>query len=133
MILLDTHIVVWLDQYGPSFGATCRASVERALIDGDVDVSAASIWEVKMLVERKRLKLYIDVSEWRGDLLASGVRELPMNGEVGIRAAGLDGLHRNPADRILVATAQIFRASRATADRRLLGWQSDPPRINARV
>ena len=133
MILLDTHVVVWLDQDDPSLGASCRALVESAMADGDLVVSAISFWEVKMLVEKHRLSLDIEVSEWRRDLLAAGVRELPIDGQVGIQAASLGDLHRDPADRIIVATAQLSHASLATADKRLLDWQSDLSRIDARA
>ena len=63
MILLDPHVMVWLDQDIPSLGPSCRASIEQALADEEVVASAVSFWEVKTLVERRRLMLDIEVSE----------------------------------------------------------------------
>ena len=86
-----------------------------------------------MLVKRNRLALDMELSRCSRAILATGVRELPVDGDIGIRAASLNDLHRDTADRIIAATAQLSHASLATADRRLLDWQSDLHRIDARV
>ena len=133
MILLDTHVLVWLDQDTPQLGPSCRTLADYALANGDLAVSAITFWDVAMLVEKTRLFLDMEVLEWRRDLLAAGVRELSLDGRVGIRAASLHDLHRDPADRIIAATAQLHEASLATADWRLLDWQADLERIDARL
>ena len=114
-------------------GPSCRTLADTALADGDLVVSAICFWEVAMLVAKNRLFLDMAVLEWRRDLLAAGVRELTLDGRVGIRAASLNDLHRDPADRIIAATAQLHKASLATADWRLLNWQTDLERIDARL
>ena len=133
MIVLDTHVLVWLDQGLPDLGPDCRASADRALADDSLTVSAISFWEVAMLVARKRLELDLTVDEWRRDLLAARLRELPVDGRIGIRAGSLTDLHRDPADRIIAATAEVHEASLATADRRLLDWRSEVTRVDARA
>ena len=132
MILLDTHVLIWLDQNTSDLGASCRAATDRALLDNALAVSAISFWEVAMLVEKKRLALDMKVSAWHRDLLAAGVRELTVDGRIGIRAASLAGLHRDAADRLIAATAEIFGATLMTADQRLLDWKSEIPRLDAR-
>ena len=52
MILLDTHVLVWLDQDTPQLGTSCRMQADIALADGDLAVSAISFWEVAMLVHK---------------------------------------------------------------------------------
>ena len=133
MIVLDTHVLVWLDQGLPDLGPDCRASADRALADDALTVSAITFWEVAMLVARKRLVLELAVDEWRRDLLSAGLRELPVDGRIGVRAVSLGDLHRDPADRIIAATAEVHEASLATADRRLLDWPSEVPRLDARA
>ena len=132
MILLDTHVLIWLDQDTSDLGASCRAATDRALLDNALAVSAISFWEVAMLVEKKQLALDMKVSAWHRDLLAAGVRELAVDGRIGIRAASLAELHRDPADRLIAATAEIYGATLATAGQRLLDWQSEIPRLDAR-
>ncbi len=132
MILLDTHVLVWLDQDLPGLGPDCRAAADRALADDALAVSAISFWEVAMLAAKNRLALDLTVGQWRRDLLAAGLRELPVDGRVGIRAASLTDLHGDPADRLIAATAQVHEAGLATADQRLLDWRAEVPRIDAR-
>ena len=132
MILLDTHVLIWLDQDSSDLGASCRAAADSALADDVLAVSAISFWEVAMLAQRNRLSLDMEVSEWRRDLLVAGVRELAVDGRIGIRAALLAELQRDPADSLIAATAQVYGATLATADQQLLDWRADLPRLNAR-
>ena len=130
MILLDTHVLIWLDQDNPKLGPKCRTAIDEALADDDLAVSAISFWEVAMLVAKQRLAIAIALTQWRRDLSAGGIRELPIDGRVGLLAADLE-LHRDPADRFVAATATINDATLATADQRLLTWQTNVERLDA--
>ena len=130
MILLDTHVLVWLDQDNPKLGPMCRKAIDEALAEDDLGVSAISFWEVAMLVARQRLAIAMTLDQWRRDLLAGGIRELPLDGRVGLLAADLE-VHRDPADRFVAATATINEATLATADQRLLTWQTNVQRLDA--
>ncbi|GAB6057190.1 PIN domain-containing protein [Desulfonatronum parangueonense] len=55
-------------------------------------------------------------------MLGSGLRELPLNGELSILAVELQNLHKDPADRFIAATALFFSYILITADARLLEW-----------
>lgn len=68
---------------------------------------------------------------WRRDLLGLGLLEISVDGEIGVAAAQLD-LHGDPADRLIVATAQIKGAVLLTADQPLLQWDSTLERCDAR-
>ena len=130
MILLDTHVLIWLDQDNPKLGRECRTAIDEALAEDDLAVSAISFWEVAMLVAKQRLAIAIALGQWRRDLIAGGIRELPLDGRVGLLAADLE-LHRDPADRFIAATATINEATLATADQRLLTWQANVERLDA--
>lgn len=130
MILLDTHVLVWLDQDNPKLGPKCRTAIDDALAEDDLAVSAISFWEVAMLVAKQRLAIAMALNQWRRDLIAGGIRELPLDGRVGLLAADLE-LHRDPADRFVAATATINEATLATADQRLLTWQANVERLDA--
>ena len=131
-ILLDTHVLVWLDARDPQLGDGCRRTVDGALAGDRLAVSAISFWEVAMLKEKGRLAMDVSVVQWRRDLLASGLREIPLDGGVGVRAVELTGLHRDPMDRLIAATAEVHGCTLATADARLLDWHSGLPRLDAR-
>lgn len=85
-----------------------------------------------MLVSKGRLEMQVPISEWRDDVLAHGLRELPIDGSIGVRAIELAGLPGDPADRLIVATAEAHQCTLATGDGPLLAWDSSLPRVDAR-
>jgi PIN domain nuclease of toxin-antitoxin system len=122
LILLDTHVLIWLDSSAAALGTRSRELCDRAMADGSLAISAISFWEVALLVARERIGVRLPLDAWRRDLLSAGASELPVDGAVGIRAAQLEQLHHDPADRIIVATALLQGARLLTADRRILDW-----------
>lgn len=131
LILLDTHVLVWMDQGDAAIGRRARQRIQRAYEDGELAVSAISFWEVAMLVEKGRIAMERSVLAWRRDLLEAGLVEHPIDGAVGVHAASLEDLHGDPADRIIAATAAASGATLVTADRRLLDWSSRLRRLDA--
>ena len=57
MILLDTHVLLWLDREDPALGASSREPIRTAWEKGSVAVCAISFWEVAMLAARGRIDL----------------------------------------------------------------------------
>lgn len=120
MILLDTHALVWMDEDSPRLGRQARKLIDRAFREDNVAVSAISFWECAMLSAKNRLGLPSPVDQWRAELLANGLHELPFDGPTAILAVQLDSAHKDPADRFIAATALRHRATLVTADERLL-------------
>ena len=108
MILLDTHVWVrWLAPASRPLGGDVLAVIDAA--DG-LAVSAISCWEVVCLHKRKRIDLGMDVARWLDLALAgSGIECLPITREIGAQAAALGDIHRDPADRFIIATAVLAR------------------------
>lgn len=106
--------------------------IQDAFEAGDLIVSAISFWEIAMLVEKGRIEMKRSVVAWRRDLLAAGLDEYPVDGELGARAAAMESLHGDPADRIITATAVELGATLLTADERLLAWRDPLRRQDAR-
>jgi PIN domain nuclease of toxin-antitoxin system len=130
VILLDTHAAVWL-LTDRGLGKKSQRIVDRALAEDRLAVSAFSFWELAMLVAKRRLRSTKSATELRARLLAGGMRELPLTGEIGILAAELEGLNGDPADRIIVATAIAHDATLMTADENLLRWRNRLKRQDA--
>ena len=122
MTLLDTHALVWLTEGSLRLGPTTRRLADEALGEDKLAVSAISFWEIGMLQRKERLHLRQPPEAWRAELLDLGLRELPVDGGIGIAAAALPTFHQDPADRIIVATASIAAAKLVTADERILAW-----------
>lgn len=132
MILLDTHALLWLATGNERLGARARRLADRALAEDELSVSAVSFWEVAMLAAKERLALTRPAAKLRAELLASGLVEVPLSGDVAIAATELDGFHADPADRFIVATAQAIVATLLTADSRILDWPGRLKRHDAR-
>lgn len=120
MIVADTHVLLWLDGGDAQLGASSRRLLDKAYQHGELCAAAISFWEVAMLQLKGRIRLNVEVDHWRQQLLRSGIAELPLTGDIGIKAAQLRDDHSDPADRILVATAKLNDATLITADQHLL-------------
>jgi PIN domain nuclease of toxin-antitoxin system len=115
MIVLDTHIWVnWI----VGGDAALPASIMSAMQAEDrLAVSTISCFEVSLLVKRGRLELPLPVDEWLMEALAnSGVESLPLTCEIAQRAVELPEIHRDPADRMIIATAIVHDARLASID-----------------
>jgi len=86
-------------------------------------MSTFSFWELAMLASKGRLRALESAGKLRAELLALGLRELPVTGAIAILAAEFEGLHGDPADRIIAATAIAHDATLMTADDKLLRWR----------
>ena len=131
MILVDTHTLLWLWAGEARLGMGARQAIDDALRDQELAVSAMTFWEVAMLRDKGRLEFPEDVGLWRRELLDHGLLEIPVDGEIGIRANGLPNFHADPADRIIVATA-LGGHKLVTSDERILAWGGPLSRLNAR-
>jgi PIN domain nuclease of toxin-antitoxin system len=131
-MLLDTHVLVWYTTGREELGAQAKALADRAFGQDELAVSAITFWEIEMLIMRGRLALMHEATAWRQELLDQGLIEIPVAGDIGIRAASLLDFHRDPADRFITATALHYGASLVTADERILGWTGTLLRHNAR-
>ena len=132
MIVIDTHVVVWMTT-GTAFGKRSMALVKRAVAEETAAVCAISFWEIAMLLAKGRLRALKSATEQRGKVLAAGIRELPLSGELCILAGELENLHADPADRLIAATAIAHDATLVTADERLLRWRHSLRRQNAEL
>ena len=132
-VLLDTNALIWLLLDIHRLGPETRQLADSALFDSELLVSAFSFWEVSMLMQKNRMDIEQDMSEWRDAVLDMGVREISLSGDIGILSTELDGLPADPADRIIVATALAREATLVTADARILDWRGTLDRHDART
>lgn len=132
MIVLDTHVLLWFDRHDPALGEETIAEVTNALAVDALAASAISFWEVALLLRRRRLALRLPVEAWRRDFMEQGLIELPITGAIGIAAVQLRCLPKDPADRIIVATARDLQATLYTSDQAILAWPGPLDRRDAR-
>lgn len=113
MILLDTHIWVrW--QNAPE---TLPPKILSRIAESDaLAVSAISCWEVAMLARKNRIELSIPIDEWIEEALAYTDACLSIDRGILLLAANLPEHHRDPADRIIIATTIIYQAKLISLD-----------------
>jgi PIN domain nuclease of toxin-antitoxin system len=118
-LLLDTHIWLW----GLLDPARLTARVKKAVLapDGEIWLSAISVWEALLLSEKGRLDLGGDAEAWVGRALdRMPVREAPITIEIARESRRVELSHEDPGDRFIAATARVLDLTLVTADRRLL-------------
>ncbi len=131
MILLDTHVLLWLTLDERQVGRRTRSAIDRAWTRGEAAVSAITFWEAGLLQEKSRIGLQADIAAWRASLLRDGLVEIPVDGAIAARAGRLRDIHGDPADRLILATA-LEGHRLITADARLLDWPGAIARLDAR-
>ncbi len=125
MILLDTHALVWWVDGSNRLSAPARTAIENERNSkGTILVSTISAWEIAMLVDKGRLTLDRDVADWLDQVDLIEVLEfVALDKEIGIQSVLLPGdFHKDPADRIIVATARKFASPVVTADERIIAY-----------
>ena len=121
MIVLDTATWIWRASDPKRLSTKARRAIDEA---ERAFVSAISVWEVAMLVARRRIQLDRSVEQWVDIALALPTIQLaPLEPAIAVRSTKLPGeFHSDPADRMIVATALENGASVVTPDERIRSY-----------
>lgn len=133
MIVLDTHVLLWSQFDQKKLGKKSNLLLERFWEQAQVAVSSMTFWEIGMLTQRGRLELKRPLNEWRIELINGGLTEIALTSEIALRALDFSGLHADPVDRFIAATAVVQNANLMTADEKLLDWRHPLERHDAQL
>jgi len=124
VIVLDTHVWLWWISNPELLGGVATEAIAGARSRRELFVSSISVWEVAMLTQKGRLQLALDVRDWLARCEALPFLQfVPVNNAIAVQASRLPGgLHGDPADRIIVATALSLGATLVTKDEKLLNY-----------
>jgi PIN domain nuclease of toxin-antitoxin system len=126
MILLDTHALIWWVAEPRRIPAKAQRLIDGAIAATEqIAVSSISLWEIAMLIDRGRLALTLDTNVWIAHVEAIPLLDfVPVDNRIAVRAVQLQAFpHRDPADRMIVATALGLGATVISADARLRGYK----------
>lgn len=124
MIVLDTHTLVWWVTGDATLSRQAKSEIDLEQDGGKIIISAISAWEISMLVEKGRLVLSMDVSSWLATVAEiEGVHFLPVDVEISNKSVALPGeFHKDPADRMIVATARKLAVPVVTKDEKIQSY-----------
>jgi PIN domain nuclease of toxin-antitoxin system len=122
--LLDTHVWIWTQEQPDAMGSASRALLEATA--EELCVSAVSSLEIARLVTGGLLELKGSLDRWvRAAIDSIEARSIDVDHQIAIEAYKLPGrFHKDPADRLLVATARLRDLTLVTADERILAYRS---------
>ena len=126
MIVLDTHVWIWLvAEDKKRLRSPMRRAIAREMEGDTVMVSTISVWEIAVKVAVGKLNLGFDMSAWFQHARSQfpEIHIEPLSPEDAIDSTRLPGtLHKDPADRIIVALARRNNARLATLDATLMAY-----------
>ncbi len=121
MILLDTHVLVWAAIEPRRLSRAAAAALRRAKASDGLAIASISLWETASLFARGRIEAYSTVEASVRQVLESvGVVVKPLTAEVAVLATQFaEDYPRDPADRIIGATARAEGMVLVTQDERI--------------
>lgn len=122
--LLDTHVWIWLQEADKQLPTLAIRMLEAAQRERKLFAAAISVLEIAQLENKSKVQLTLNIDEWLKQSFADdGIQLVPLSPEIAVASTRLPGnLHRDPADRILAATARIEGLTLLTRDVRLLDY-----------
>lgn len=124
-VLLDTHVVHWWSAEPQRVGSSARATLERA---DELAIAAISWFELAWLAHNERILLNVPIRSWM-DGLASQLRTIGVTPAIADTAVALpSSFPRDPADRLIYATAVEHDLTLVTKDRAIRDHTRPPSR-----
>ena len=128
-LLLDTHIWIWSVLEPRKIAPRTAAALQDPV--NEKWLSPISLWELMILVEKKRVLLNLSAEEWIVQALRdTPIREAPLTADVVLATKKISLPYRDPADTFLAATAHVFGLTLVTSDARLLSIKGIPSLAN---
>ncbi len=131
-LLLDTHAWIWtLNAARAEMSEGAWTHIETAARERRLFVSDISFWEVSLKVSNGQLALPMNATLWLGQAAgAPGIQGLALTRDVLIQSTQLAGdPHPDPADRMLIAHAQVNNMSLLTCDARIIAYAARQPGV----
>ena len=123
-LLLDTHIWFRYQVIPQLLRPTALATLDEAARRDALLVSVISVWELALLERDAYVEFNGGITQWtKAALSKPGLSLLPLSPKIAIESVSLpDPMHKDPADRILVASARVERLTLVTSDKAILSF-----------
>ncbi len=121
MIILDTHALYWWVNRTPE--KLTKRQIDAIEMADTLAISAMTCWEMAWLVKHGRIILQLPVSEWLDQVEENGIAIIPISRAITELAVSLPEHHKDPVDRLIIATAITHQAHLVSVDGRFPEYQ----------
>lgn len=121
MLILDTHALYWWVNRTPD--KLDQRQIDAIETAESLAVSAMTCWEMAWLVAHDQIVLRLSVSDWLNQIESIDVAIIPVSRAITERAVSLPEHHKDPVDRIIIATSIEHQAQLFSVDGRFPDYQ----------
>ena len=119
MILLDTHVLLWMASDPKRLSSKAREAIRNARQNTGVAVATITLWELAWLAQNGRIQILSSVESFVRETVARVILR-PMTPEIAAVAVRLPaGYPKDPADRLIGSTAIVEGMPLVTADQQI--------------
>jgi PIN domain nuclease of toxin-antitoxin system len=119
LILLDTHVLFWMANDSPRLSKRAREAILGARRNAGIAIATITLWELAWLAQNGRIAVAVSVESFVRELTARVILR-PVTPEIAALAVSLpDKFPKDPADRLIAATATVEGMTLVTADARI--------------
>ena len=126
MLVIDTHVLIWFVNGSKELSSKAKKAIKSVMSkEGEIIISSISALGISMLILKGRLVLSMDIESWLDQVKQiEGFRFMAVNNEIGHKSTILPGeFHKDPADRMIVATARKLAVPLVTADEKIRKYE----------
>ncbi len=124
MLVLDTAALLYWTNDPKKLSSPAKEAINA--VNQQLIVSSISIWEIALKVRRSRLEIAMPLGEFVSGLYRVDILEiLPVDVEMWLLSIDMDWAHRDPADRVIVATAKLLNAPLISPDNVIRAYYSN--------